>query len=158
MPCVACFETSPLLSDTTVIGDLSAEIFVDSSPISAGLELTDCDLMCVLLDVDEQGRAWNLYSPGQFLLRASYRNRSTSREPLVPGQITKLVFFGAVTANTFLRGHRIRVLLCSSWFPTYARNLQNGKSEHESADATPARISIHHGSKYPSQITLPVLR
>ena len=76
---------------------------------------------------------------------------------LVPGQVVKLVFDQLCTSNLFQAGHRLRVCLLGSWFPTYPRNLQTGASESVSAAMRQATITIHHDARYLSRLMLPVI-
>jgi predicted acyl esterase len=45
----------------------------------------------------------------------------------------------------------------SSFAPNYARNLQTGAWETESARTRSARITIHHDARHPSRIIFPVI-
>jgi len=61
-----------------------------------------------------------------------------------------------ITANTFKKGHRIRIEVSSSNFPRYDRNLNTGGANFDESDAVVARNRIHHSSEHPSKIRLPV--
>jgi predicted acyl esterase len=63
-----------------------------------------------------------------------------------------------LTGNTFKKGHRLRVCIMASWFPTYARNLQTGLLESTSAEMRRAKITIHWGPNYPTRLILPVIQ
>ena len=47
--------------------------------------------------------------------------------------------------------------IMSSFAPNYARNLQTGASETQSARTRSARITIHHDTRHPSRIIFPVI-
>ena len=66
-------------------------------------------------------------SPTLEVMRAKYRNGEEEPVYLVPGQPVELVFRLALTANRFLRGHRIRVQVTSSFFPHLDRNPNTGR-------------------------------
>lgn len=148
---VLIFETPPLEKNFKVIGNIRPEIYLSC-------DAPDCDLFVQILDVNPDGKAFNLMSPGETALRVSYRNKTEKRELLHSGQIVKLIFPNLYTANDFKKGHRIRVLISSSWYPTYSRNLQTGKLESVSAKIRKAKISIYHDKKYPSKIIFPVVQ
>jgi putative CocE/NonD family hydrolase len=148
-PDVLTFETAPLDQAIAVLGPIHADIFVSA-------DVPDFDLFVKLLDVDEDGTAFNLMSPGMEVVRASYRNQTPGRVPVSPGDVIHLRFDKLMTGNTFLKGHRIRLYLCSSWYPIYARNLQTGASEIDSASSQPGRITVHFGGDTASRVTLPV--
>jgi hypothetical protein len=76
---------------------------------------------------------------------------------LAPGQVVKLSFDNLLTGNTFKKGHRLRVYMMGSWFPTYSRNLQTGALETTSSEMRKATISVHTGPGFPSKLVLPVI-
>jgi uncharacterized protein len=148
------FETRPLKRKMTIAGHIRAEIYVST-------DAPDLDLYVKLLDVAADGTTYNLMDSGAEVLRASQRNalhgRGRARRLLEPGQVYRLDLNSLLTANTFHQGDRIRVVLCASWFPGMARNLQTGESEAVSAVTRPARITVHHDAAHPSRLILPVL-
>ena len=50
----------------------------------------------------------------------------------------------ALTANRFLRGHRIRVQVTSSFFPHLDRNPNTGEASATAARLVPARQTVFH--------------
>jgi hypothetical protein len=149
---VAVFETEPLTEPLRVVGPIETEIAVSS-------DAPDLDLWVKLEDVEPDGTAWNLSSPGTDVLRASLRESEAgkSREPLAPGAVTVLRLPNLRTGNLFAKGHRIRVVLCGSFMPDFSRNLQTGESEASSARMRKAVIRIHHDAANVSRIVLPVV-
>ena len=61
------------------------------------------------------------------------------------------------TSNYFGPGHRIRVDVSSSNFPRWDRNLNTGGRNFDERNWTIAGNAVHHGSRYPSRIVLPVV-
>ena len=147
---VLTFETAPLENDLEVVGALGAEIYLAA-------DAPDVDLWVKVVDVAPDGTAYNLMAPGSDVIRASYRDRTARRSLLEPGRVYLLKLPGLLTGNTFERGHRIRVHIMSSFAPNYARNLQTGGSETSSSRMRSARITIHHDSRHPSRLILPVI-
>jgi putative CocE/NonD family hydrolase len=147
---VAVFETEPFDGDVRVLGPIEAEVFVST-------DAPDVDVWVKLFDVAEDGTAYNLMSPGLDVLRASYRSGGPAREPLRPSEVYPLRFANLMTGNTFRKGHRLRVLVCGSFFPHFSRNLQTGELETVSAAMRPARVEVHHSARYRSRLVLPVL-
>ena len=147
---VLTFDSEPLTQDLEVAGNIKAEVYLSS-------DAPDCDIFVKLLDVAPDGTAFNLMSPGMEALRVSYRDRLPERKLLKQGEVVKLTLDNMMTGNTFLKGHRIRVCIMSSWYPIYSRNLQTGKLESVSAETRKAAINIHCGIKYPSRVILPVI-
>ena len=147
---VLTFETPPLAQDMEVVGAIAAEVYMAA-------DAPDADLWVKVLDVAPDGTAYNLMAPGSDVVRASYRDRSAHRSLLEPGRVYLLRLPGLLTGNTFKQGHRIRVHVMSSFAPNYARNLQTGASETESARTRSAHITIHHDARHPSRIIFPVI-
>jgi uncharacterized protein len=147
---VLTFDSAILNTDTEITGPIQARMFVSCDG-------RDLDLWVRLEDVSPDGTAFNLMSPGLDVLRASYRDLTRGREWLEPGKIYELHLDNLITSNVFLKGHRMRVQISGSFYPNFARNLQSGKSEVDSADAKKARIRIYSDAQHPSQIAVPVV-
>jgi len=147
---VLTFDTVPLDQDWLVTGAVTAVI-------QASCDCRDFDLWVRLQDVYPDGRAINLMSPGNDVLRASYRLGDERRELLTPGSVYEMRLPMLLTSNLFAKGHRIRAQISASFAPHLSRNLQTGESEVISAESRPARISIHHDGSHPSTLQLPML-
>lgn len=144
------FDTEPFAQDLYVAGNIVADI-------SVSCDCRDFDLWVKLLDVYPDGRAINLMSPGNDVLRASYREPDRGRQLLEPGRAYRLQLPNLMTSNVFARGHRLRAQISASFAPHLSRNLQTGESEADSARSRVARITIHHGPDAASTLTLPVM-
>jgi putative CocE/NonD family hydrolase len=149
-PDVVVFESAPLASDLTVVGAMRAEIAVS-------VDAPDTDLWVKVYDVAPDGTAFNLMNPGLDVLRASYRNARPTRELLEPGRVYTLTLGDLFTANTFKRGHRVRVVIMTTFFPHFSRNLHSGDLEAVSSRSRVARVTVHHSARHPSRLILPVL-
>lgn len=147
---VATFDTAPLESDVTVVGAMKAEL-------SISVDAPDTDIWAKVYDVAPDGAAFNLMSPGLDVVRASYRNASPRRELLQPGKVYSISLGDLLTANTFRKGHRIRVAIMTSFVPGFSRNLHTGELETTSSASRVARVTIHHSAARPSRLILPVL-
>jgi putative CocE/NonD family hydrolase len=143
---VLTFETEPLSDEFLLVGEASALIY-------ASCTCRDFDLWVRLLDVHPDGRAFNLVSPGGDVLRASYRLEELPQ----PGQVRSLVIPETRTALRFGKGHRIRMQISASFDPHLSRNLQTGESEVTSAESRAATITVHHGDRHASRLSLPVV-
>ena len=140
------YETAPFAADIEVIGDIVAELQVET-------DARDVDLYVKLLDVAPDGTAYNLMSPGLELRRASYRDLSKGRQLLEPGRPFTLRVDELITANRFKAGHRLRVHVMGAFQPHFSLNPQTGESERTSAALQPARVRILPGSR----LILPVM-
>jgi uncharacterized protein len=149
-PDVLTFETEPLEAPMRVIGAMTARIHLSS-------DAPDADLWVKVLDVAPDGSAFNLMSPGLDVIRASYRDTTAGRQLLEPRRVYELVLRDLYTANTFKRGHRVRVHLAATFFPNFSRNLHTGELETTSSRMRTARLTIHHDRRYPSRLIMPVV-
>jgi len=147
---VVVFDTPPFSQDRTVIGAMRAEI-----PIS--IDAPDTDIWVKVYDVAPDGTAFNLMNPGNDVLRASYRNESPRRELLEPDRVYTLTLGNLYAGNTFKRGHRIRVVIMTTFFPHFSRNLHSGDLEAVSARSRTARLTVHHSDVNMPRLILPVL-
>jgi putative CocE/NonD family hydrolase len=136
-PRVAVFETAPFERDLTVIGAMAAELSISS-------DAPDAHIWVKVFDVAPDSTAWNLMSSGLDVLSASYRNGNTRREPLMPGQIYTVRLGDLFTGNTFKAGHRIRVVVSTSFVPDFEPMKQA------------YRLTVWHSAQHPSRLILPV--
>jgi uncharacterized protein len=147
-PGLVVFETAPFSGPYEVIGQVVAELAVSAS-------VPDFDLWLQLYDVAPDSTAWNLASPGTALLRASYRDGGPERHLVGEGEVVRLRVEGPVTANRFLPGHRLRIVLSGAFFPLFSVNPQTGEQEFGSDGTRAGDIRIHHSARHKSWIILP---
>jgi len=143
---ILVYTTPVLEEDVTVAGFVEIELYVSS-------DAKDTDFTTKLIDVDPDGVAYNL---DDNIFRARYREGYDKEVFMEPGQVYKVVFAPMITANTFKKGHRIRLEVSSSNFPRYGRNLNTGGNNHDESDPVVARNRIHHSPRHPSRIRIPV--
>ena len=146
---VLVFDSEPLTQSVDVVGFIKAEIHISS-------DAPDTDLWVHVLDVAPDGSAFSLMSPGTNAVRASY-NLGPQRKLLRPGKVYALRFENLVTATRFEKGHRIRILIGTSFMPHFSRNLHTGELENSASRMRTAKIRVHHDAQNPSRIELPVL-
>jgi putative CocE/NonD family hydrolase len=136
--------TSPVLTDDlSVVGPLSATLHLRSS-----LEHTDFHVR--LCDVSPKGKSFNLsdgivrLAPGS--VQKGRDGSFTLEIPMWP------------TANTFKRGHRVRVQVSSGAHPLFARNAGTGEPLATGANLLSADQEVFHDRARPSSIALPVVK
>ena len=147
-PDVMVFETAPLEANLRVVGNIGADLFVRT-------DAPDIDVWVRLFDVEPDGTAWNLMSPGLDVMRLSYRHGK--RALLTAGRDIEVALPNLMTGNLFRKGHRIRAVVSTSFLPYFGRNLQTGRLETESKETRPATLSLLSGPGDLSRLTLPVL-
>jgi putative CocE/NonD family hydrolase len=149
-PSIAVFETAAFAAPVEIIGQVVAELAVSAS-------VPDFDLWVQLYDVALDGTAWNLSTPGTALQRASYRDGGPERRLVKPGETVRLRMDHLVTANRFLAGHRLRVVITLAFAPLFSVNPQTGSQEFESDSVRTGDIRIGHAAGRVSWIVLPVV-
>jgi putative CocE/NonD family hydrolase len=153
---VLVFTGEALTEPLRVIGRVSATLFASSSAV-------DTDFVVRLCRVTADGTSITLTDG---MVRARYRDSYrtpgtyTSTEPslLVPGEVYEYAIDLWSTAVTFQPGERIRVHVTSSNHPRWDRNLNTGESAYESSEFVVAQQTVHTGERYPSRVSLSVVR
>ena len=146
-PRVAVFETAPFSSPIEIIGRVVVELDVSAT-------VPDFDLWVQLYDMAPDGTAWNLSTPGTALQRASYRDGGPERKLVRAGETVRLRMDRLITANQFLAGHRLRLVVTPQFYPLFSVNPQTGAQEFESDSVRAGEIRIGRGSR----IVLPVVQ
>jgi putative CocE/NonD family hydrolase len=139
---VLVYSTPALEQAVSIVGDVSAELYVSA-------DVPDADVFLKLVDVYPDGTAYNL---AQTALRLRYRSGLESPANLVAGDIYRVELRGITTANYFPPGHRIRIEIAGSSFPDADRNWHTGGRNDLATGGPVARLTLHHGGERPSRI------
>src|SRR5205814_7417537 len=91
------------------------------------------------------------------IFRARYREGFDKERFLTPGQTVKYTIPMKPTSNEFLPGHRMRVDVTSSDFPSYDRNHNTATNQNFDPELRPADQTISQGAPTPSAIILPAI-
>jgi putative CocE/NonD family hydrolase len=136
--------TSPVLTeDLTVIGGVSATLYLRSS-----LEHTDFHVR--LCDVTPKGKSFNV-SDG--IVRLTPESVQKQKDRSFTLEISMWP-----TANTFKAGHRIRLQVSSGAHPLFARNAGTGEPLATGSNLRSADQEVFHEKARPSSIDLPVVK
>ena len=148
-PDILVYSTDPLTEGVELSGSIEVTLYVSS-------DAKDTDFTVKLIDVDEQGRAWNL---DETIQRMRYRE-GYDKPPvwMQPNQIYKVKFQPMTTSNYFAPGHRIRIEISSSNFPRFDRNLNTGGNNYDETKGVIAHNKVHHSKQYPAAITISVVK
>ena len=144
---VLVYSTPPLTRPVELAGPVRVSVYLSS-------DRRDTDLAVKLIDVDADGKAYNL---DESIQRVRWRDGWDSPAFMTPGHVYKVEVGPLVTSNAFAAGHRIRVEITSSNFPRFERNLNTGGNNYDEKDPLVAHNVIHHSPEYPSSIVLPVV-
>ena len=144
---VLVFTTEPLTEALNVVGMLSAELYVSTSAV-------DTDFVARLSDVNPDGYSMRLNAG---ILRLRFREGYEQMKLVTPGEVVKVTVDMWATGHQFQPGHRVRLEITSSAFPTWAPNFNTGGNVWEETDPIIAENSVHHSAQYPSKLILPEL-
>jgi len=146
---VLVFTGPELDTPMTIAGNVEVVLFAATTG-------EDADWTAKLVDVHPDGTATNICDG---IIRARYANGTDEPRFLEPESINEFSIQLGNVAHCFLPGHRVRVDISSSCFPTYDRNpsarLEPSQARWE--QFAMATQSIYHGGVRPSRVILPVL-
>ena len=152
---IARFESAPLDGDTTVTGDIVADLFASTTG-------TDGDFIVKLIDLYPADAPSSGEAPAGYqemivdeIFRGRYRTSFEHPAPIPAGKVEEYRWSLHAADHTFLKGHRMLVTVQSTWFPLYDRNPQTYVENIPTAPATayqPATISILTSMQYPSHL------
>ena len=146
---ILVYTSEPFKEGIELSGAIDVTLYVSS-------DAKDTDFTVKLIDVDEQGKAWNL---DETIQRMRYRNGYD--KPLAwmtPGEVYKVTFQAMNTSNYFAPGHRLRIEISSSNFPRFDRNMNTGGNNYDETKGVVARNAVHHSKQYPAEVTISIVR
>ncbi|RMA80987.1 CocE/NonD family hydrolase [Umboniibacter marinipuniceus] len=144
---VLVYTSDPLTDDVEMAGRIRAVLTVESSAV-------DTDFSVKLVDVYPSGEAFNVQ---EGMRRMRYRDSLSEATLMVPGQQYQIEVDLHTTANTFLRGHRIRLEVSSSNYPRIERNLNTGGNNYDELTGVIAMNRVHTGPEVEAYVEFPVL-
>jgi len=130
------FDTDVLESDLILLGPLSATLYASSDAPSTDFYISLHDVMPndTIINIQEGG----------------------SKVRMTSG-INKIEIDIWATGYQLNPGHKLRVVITSSLFPRYNRNLNSGEPIFTAAKIRQANQTIYFG-EHPSSVTLPILK
>lgn len=145
---ILVYTSDPLKEGMEVSGFIESTLYVSS-------DAKDTDFTIKLIDVYPDGTAYNL---DETIQRARYREGYDKEVFMKNGEVYKIEMSPMATSNYFKKGHRIRIEISSSNFPRFSRNLNTGGINYSENKGVVARNTIHHSTKYPSNIRIPIMK
>ena len=140
------FETDPLDTPVKAVGDVKAHLFVSS-------DAEDTDFTVRLVDVYPDGRAM-LVTDG--ILKARYREGTTSAAYLDPEEVYELSVDVGNTAISFGVGHKIQVIVGSSNAPRFEPTKNLAGDLWTDAAGVPALNKLYVDDQHASYLELPI--
>ncbi len=144
---ILVYTSEPLQNGVEISGFIESTLYV-------GSDAKDTDFTIKLIDVYPDGTAYNL---DETIQRVRYREGYDKEVFMENGKVYKVDLTPMATSNYFQKGHRIRIEVSSSNFPRFARNLNTGGKNYDEKEGVVARNQVHHSTKHPSQIRLPIV-
>ena len=141
---VLVFTSQPLQQAINVVGQLTAELYVSTSAV-------DTDFVARLSDVSPDGYAQRLNAG---ICRLRYREGFEQIKLVTPGEVAKVEVNMWATGHQFQVGHRIRLEVTSSAYPTWAPNFNSGGNIWEETIPIIAQQTVYHSPERPSQLVM----
>ena len=146
-PDILTYTTGPFPASQDLVGPISARIFVRTGREHADLFVRVCD-------VDLKGVSRNITD--------GIRRLSPQTVPAPDVQVGDDGILAVEvelypTAYRLQAGHRIRLQISGGAFPRFARNFGTAEPFARATTALRCRYEIHHDSRHPAHILLPVL-
>jgi len=145
---ILVYSTPPLTEDVEISGFIESILFVSS-------DAKDTDFTLKLIDVYPDGKAYNL---DETIQRVRYREGYDMEVFMEKDKVYEVKLSALSTSNFFPKGHQIRIEISSSNFPRFDRNLNTGGNNYDESKGLIAKNKVHHSSKYPSRIILPLIK
>jgi len=145
---ILVYSTPPLTEDVEITGFIESVLFVSS-------DAKDTDFTLKLIDVYPDGKAYNL---DETIQRVRYREGYDKEVFMEKDRVYEVKLSALSTSNFFPKGHQIRIEISSSNFPRFDRNLNTGGNNFDESKGVIAKNKVHHSSKYPSRIILPIIK
>lgn len=141
------FKSEALQTPTIIGGPLEVEIHFTTSA-------KDTDFFASVVDVKPNGEIRAIGMSGR--IRASYLASMNKRTPLIPGRSYTARVQLWDLCHQFAKGHRIGLMISSSQFPMYARNLGTAEANATATKMVAQKNTIYMDPKRPSQLTFMV--
>ncbi|MDB4240372.1 CocE/NonD family hydrolase [Flavobacteriaceae bacterium] len=145
---VLVYTSETLKNGFEVTGFINSSIYISS-------DVKDTDITIKLIDVYPDGTAYNI---DETIQRVRYREGYDKEVFMEKGNVYRVDLSQMSTSNYFKKNHKIRIEISSSNFPRFARNLNTGEDNFNESKGIVAKNTIHHSKKYPSSITLPIVK
>ena len=139
--------------------DISGDIVVR---IQVSSDQVDTDFIVRLSDVFPDGSSYMLNSNGQ-RMRFMEGYTASVESDLIPGDLYDVEITLPALAYTFAEGHQLRIIISSSNYPQYNRNMNNGGEMYPGLNLDTlvnplvAHNSVHIGPAMNSYVVLPIV-
>ena len=140
----------------------TSDAFTEPFAINGSIETTlyiqsnrpDADFCIRFCDVYPDGKSILL---AEGIQRARFHNSLEQEDFLKPNQIYKISVHLQNIAQTILPNHKIRIIVSSSSYPIFEKNLNNGGPLYNDTKVFIAENRIYSYKQYPSKVTFQTL-
>ncbi len=143
---VAVYTGDPTTTELTLTGEPVLHLFASTDGL-------DTDWFAALHDVAPDGSSMLLV---EGRLRARFRTSLSTETLLEPGEVYEFTFRLDAVGHLLRRGHRLRLTVTSSDYPTWDRNPNTGSALGQDDVVRVAVNRIHHGPDTASRLELPL--
>jgi len=143
------FQSAPMKDSMSVAGPIVFDLRFSTSA-------EDTDFFVNLVDLDEKGQMSSIGQAGK--IRCSYLDGLDKQRALKPGRIYAAKIRLWDTAHEFAKGHRLCLMLSSTEFPLFARNLGTIDPIATATKMVIQDQKIYHDRQNPSSITFQVVK
>jgi putative CocE/NonD family hydrolase len=157
---VLSWQTETLDREVIINGYVIAHLFASTSG-------TDSDWVVKLIDVypdsnpEEPAMAGYQLMIVDEIFRGRYLKSFAKPAEIVADQVNEYTIDLRANNHTFKKGHRLMVQVQSTWFPLYDRNPQKFVPNiflAQPQDYQTATQKVYESARYPSHLTLPVMK
>ena len=145
---VLVYRTAPMTEPLEIGGPIELDL-------NFATTARDTDFFASLVDIDEKGTMHAIGIGGK--IRARYLSGWETPSLLTPGKVYKATIELWDTAHQVKKGHRLAVMITSTAFPGYARNLNTGEPVINATRMVAAQQTIYHDAMKPSALRFRVL-
>jgi putative CocE/NonD family hydrolase len=142
-PDVLTYRTAPLPEDVEITGPVTVQLWASTSAPST-------DFTARLIEVFADGTVCQL-------CQGVVRIGGTDPRPLAAGAVYCHEIDLVATSVLVKAGHRLRIEISSSQYPTFELNPNTGGRITDGAAIARATQEVFHDSRHPSRVILPVI-
>ena len=142
-PDVLSYRTAPLGDDVEITGPVTVELWASTSAPST-------DFTARLIEVFADGSVSQL-------CQGIVRIGGTDARRLVSGAVYRHEIDLVATSVLVRAGHRLRLEISSSQYPTFDVNPNTGGRIADGAGTAPATQHVFHDPRHPSRVILPII-
>jgi putative CocE/NonD family hydrolase len=142
-PDVLTYRTAPLGDDVEITGPVTVELWASTSAPST-------DFTARLIEDFADGSVSQL-------CQGIVRIGGTDARPLVSGAVYRHEIDLVATSVLVKAGHRLRLEVSSSQYPTFDVNPNTGGRIADGAGTAPATQHVFHDPRHPSRVILPII-